>query len=348
MTRIFTLLGALALCAAAGAHHSPNVHFDRSDIVEIAGTLTEIEWRNPHTLLVVETVGEDGSTVVWLGETRASTQLARAGLGPDIFHVGDALRVAGFRGRRNPHAMFVTNVLLTDGRELVAENLAGPRWTQTLAGTALADYQAEKIHSSGATATGLFRVWSRDGSVSGADDTERALWRDSYPLTEQARADQATWDPVAENPYIHCRNGMPAIMDQGYPLEFVRDGDDILLYLEELDTIRRIHMGADVSAVGAVSSPYGYSVGRWDGDTLEVTTTDIDWPWFDQSGIRQTDALHLVERFTPSADGRTLAYGLTATDPAIFTEPVDLGRTWIWVPGEAIRPYDCEWDRDDL
>ena len=63
MTRIFILLGALALCAAAGAHHSPNVHFDRSDIVEIAGTLTEIEWRNPHTLLVVETVGGSGETL---------------------------------------------------------------------------------------------------------------------------------------------------------------------------------------------------------------------------------------------------------------------------------------------
>ncbi len=163
MSRLFTLFGALAVSATAGAHHSPNVHFDRGDIVEIAGTLTEIEWRNPHTLLVVETVADDGSTVVWLGETRASTQMARAGLGPDIFQVGDSLRVAGFRGRRNPHAMFVTNVLLTDGRELVAQNLADPRWTQTLAGTALADYQAEKISSSTAIATGLFRVWSRDG-----------------------------------------------------------------------------------------------------------------------------------------------------------------------------------------
>ncbi len=348
MTRTFILLAAFTLSVAASAHHSPNVHFDRSDVVEIAGTLTEIEWRNPHTLLVVETVGDDGSEVVWLGETKASTQLARAGLEPGIFHVGDTLRVAGFRGRRNQHAMFVTNVLLADGRELIAENLAGPRWTQSLAGTALGDYQAAKIQSSTATATGLFRVWSRDGSVSGSDDTERMLWQDSYPLTTQARADQAAWDPVADNPYINCQNGMPAIMDQGYPLEFVQDGSDILLYLEELDTIRRIHMGADASAGSAAPSPFGYSVGRWDGGTLEVTTTDIDWPWFDQSGIRQTDALNLVERFTPSADGRTLDYGLTATDPAIFTEPVDLGRTWIWVPGEVIRPYDCAWNRDDL
>ena len=348
MTRRLVLFGALTLSLNAGAHHSPNVHFDRGDIVEITGTLTEIEWRNPHTLLVVETAGDDGSEVVWLGETKASTQLARAGLDPEIFHVGDTLRMAGFRGRRNQHAMFVTNVLLADGSELIAENLAGPRWTENLAGTSLADYQAQRIDGSAAATASLFRVWSRDGSVSGSDDTERMLWEDSYPLTAQARMDQAAWDPVADNPYIHCQNGMPAIMDQGFPLEFTQDGGDILLYLEELDTIRRIHMGTTAGAAAAESSTFGYSIGRWDGDTLEVTTTDIDWPWFDQAGIRQTEALHLVERFTPSADGRILDYELTATDPEIFTEPVMLSRIWIWVPGEVIRPYNCAWDRDDL
>ncbi len=345
MTRGLVLLGAITLSLNAGAHHSPNVHFDRGDVVEIAGTLAEIQWQNPHTLLVVDTVGADGTEIVWLGETKGSTQLARAGLEPGIFHVGDTLRMAGFRGRRNPHAMFVTNVLLADGRELIAENLAGPRWTENLAGTMLADYQAQRIEAVAAVPSGLFRVWSRDGSVSGSDDTERMLWQDGYPLTDQARADKANWDPVAENPYIHCQNGMPAIMDQGYPLEFVRDGDDILLYLEELDTVRRIHMTAGARAT---SDAFGYSVGRWDGDTLEVTTTAIDWPWFDQSGIRQTEALHLVERFTPSDDGRILNYELTATDPEIFTEPVVLDRIWIWVPGEVIRPYDCAWNREDL
>ena len=83
MARIFALFGVLALSAAAGAHHSPNVHFDRGDVLEIAGSLTEIEWRNPHTLLVVETVGDDGSTVVWLGETRACRKTrARGRYGP--------------------------------------------------------------------------------------------------------------------------------------------------------------------------------------------------------------------------------------------------------------------------
>jgi len=348
MTRCLTFLGALALALVAEAHHSPNVHFDRGDVVEISGTLTDVQWKNPHTVLLVETAGEDGSEIVWVGETKASTQLYRAGLGPEIFNVGDTVRMAGFRGRRNKNAMFVTNVLLADGSELIAENLAGPRWTQNLAGTMLADYQAQRIEGSSVSSTSLFRVWSRDGSASGADDTERMLWADSYPLTPEARAAQAGWDPVADNPYINCQNGMPAIMDQGFPLEFAQDGGDIVLTLEELDTVRRIHMNGTGDRASAPQTAVGYSTGRWDGDTLEVTTVDIDWPWFDQSGIPQTDHLHLVERFTPSSDGRILNYQLTATDPEIFTEPVVLSRIWIWVPGEVIRPYDCSWDGGDL
>ncbi len=348
MVRGITLFGAITLAATAAAHHSPNLHFDRGDVAEISGTLIEVSWRNPHTTLLIETVGEDGQAEVWVAETRAATQMARANLTPDIFQVGDELRLAGFRGRRNTTAMFVTNILLTDGSELIAENFTGPRWSDTLAGTALRDYQAAKIEASSEDpGTGLFRVWSRDGSVAGIDDTERALWIDEYPLTAAAREARANWDPVEDNPYILCQNAMPAIMDQGFPLEFTQQGETIHLHLEELDTVRRIHMAADAPTRSESGGPLGHSVGRWDGETLVVTTTDIDWPWFDQSGIPQ-DELKLVERFTPSADGRILSYELTATDPAIFTEPVALTRQWIWVPGEAIRPYECIWDRDDL
>ena len=348
MFRTATMLGVLCLAASAAAHHSPNVHFDRGDVVEISGTLKEINWRNPHTTLLVETVGEDGQVETWIAETRAASQMARANLTPDIFHVGDELRLAGFRGLRNRTAMFVTNILLRDGSELIAENFTGLRWSDRTAGTSLGDYQAARIQGSTEDASNsLFRVWSRDGSARGIDDTERALWADEYPLTEQARAAQASWDPVEDNPYILCQQAMPAIMDQGFPLEFVDQGGTILLHLEELDTERRIHMGNNVAPPAEGGGPFGHSVGRWEDETLVVTTTHIDWPWFDQRGIPQDD-LHLVERFTPSTDGRILSYELTATDPAIFTEPVVLTRQWIYVPGEEIKPYECVWNRDDL
>ncbi|MDH3418054.1 MAG: hypothetical protein OEM78_01145, partial [Gammaproteobacteria bacterium] len=175
---------------------------------------------------------------------------------------------------------------------------------------------------------------------------DRALWNESYPLTEYAEQVLANWDPVEDNPFIFCQNAMPAIMDQLHPMQFIDEGDRIRIRLEELDTVRIVHMSESVAP--GESSPYGHSVGHWEDDTLVVTTTDIDFPWFDQEGIPQSDALVIVERFTPSADGYTLDYTATATDPAVFTEPVVLDRTWTWVPGEEVQPFECEWDGSSL
>jgi len=338
----------LGFSVSAAAHHSPNLHFDRSDIAEVTGEIVDVAWRNPHTELMVAVPGENGAEVLWLVDTRGATQFLRAGLDQNMFQVGDRIQVAGFRGRRNRNAIFSTNLLLPDGRELVADNFAEPRWAPSRAVNLVSRDQTPVSGGNLPTdVEGIFRVWSRDRSNYGIQGTGRALWKDSYPLTERARAAQAGWDRVSDNPYIRCQTGMPAIMDLGTPMEFIREGEDIVLYLEEQDSVRRIHMTAD-AAPGVVRTPMGYSAGRWEGETLVVTTSNVNWPWFDQSGVPQTEAVEFVERFTPSPDGRILTYALTVTDPGTFTEPVLLERHWIWQPNEQRRPYNCVWERDDL
>ncbi len=347
MKKLILALFSLLLPPALLAHHSPNLHFIRGEIVEITGVLTQADWQNPHTQLAVTTTGEDGNSAIWLIEGRSASQYARAGITREVFRVGDDIRVAGFPGRRNPTAIFATNVLLADGRELVTDNFVEPRWpegrplllTQSNASTA-----AEDLPS---TAVSIFRVWGSDRSDHGIDGTGRTLWLDGYPLTESARTTQVNWDRIADNPYIRCANGMPAIMDLGTPMKFAQEGDEIVLYLEEQDSVRRIRMSGGAGNQGS-PSPFGHSTGRWDGSTLEVITTDIDWPWFDQSGVPQSEAVQLVERFTPSVDGRILRYEVVATDPETFTEPVRLSRAWVWAPSEEVRPYNCIWDRNDL
>jgi hypothetical protein len=85
----------------------------------------------------------------------------------------------------------------------------------------------------------------------------------------------------------------------------------------------------------------GRSRGHWVGDELHVTTRNIDWPYFDSSGTPQSDAIELYEVFSLSEDGSRLNYRLTATDPATFTEPVELDKAWMWRPGEVVKPYGC-------
>ena len=348
MTRIAAFLAGMIFCVSADAHHSAFVHFDRNEIVDITGDLVSINWRNPHTEMTVRVVDEAGNETLWLGQERGAVLLSRKGVTPDLFTPGDTIRIAGFRGRRNRESLFVTNIMLADGREVFNESFAEQRYEATLAGTTMADAQAQATRDRPVTSDGLFRVWSTPiVQFSGhQENLDRALWNESYPLTEYAADVLANWDPVEDNPFIFCQNAMPAIMDQLHPMEFTDQGDRIRIRLEELDTVRMVHM-TDVAAPSE-RSPYGHSVGRWDGDTLVVTTTDIDFAWFDQEGIPQSDELMLVERFTPSADGYTLNYTMTATDPVVFTEPVMLDRTWIWVPGEEVQPFECEWDGSSL
>jgi hypothetical protein len=77
-----------------------------------------------------------------------------------------------------------------------------------------------------------------------------------------------------------------------------------------------------------------------------VTTTHIDWPYFELYGlvgVPQSRAMKIVERFTPRDGGATLQYDFTATDPAAFTEPVAYENyvTFRWQPSLEFLPYDC-------
>jgi len=349
MLRVFVLLGGLIFSVVVSAHHAAFVHFDKDDMVEVTGELVSIDWRNPHTEMVIRATDDAGIETLWLGQERGVTVLARKGVTLELFEGGDTVRIAGFRGRQNKQSLFVTNIMLSDGREVYNESFAEQRWDADLAGTTLAAAQAEKLRNRPVSSADIFRVWSTQIAAFDNLNTnlDRVLWNTSYPLTQYAAETQAAWDSVTENPFLYCQNGMPAIMDQVHPMEFVDQNGDILIRLEEQDIVRTVHMSDDAGD-REKGSPLGYSVGHWEGDTLVVKTTSIDWPWFDQEGIPQTEALLLVERFTPSSDGYVLDYTLTATDPAVFTETVELSRSWIWVPGEAVQPNNCFWDDDSL
>ena len=130
-------------------------------------------------------------------------------------------------------------------------------------------------------------------------------------------------------------------MDQPYPMEVVDEGSRILLRIEEYDTLRTIHMERKDVSANERPSLLGYSVGRWDGPTLVVTTTHLAYPWTDQLGVAQSEESVTVERFTPTDDGSRLRYELTVTDPVNFTEPVIVDKEFLYLPGLEVAPYDC-------
>jgi len=109
--------------------------------------------------------------------------------------------------------------------------------------------------------------------------------------------------------------------------------------MEEYDAVRRIRMTA--AAGDERPTPLGISRGRWEGAALVVTTTNIDYRWFNGTGIPLGPDAVTEERFTLNDDGSRLEYTMVVTDPDTFTAPVTLRKTWEWRPGEELRPYEC-------
>ena len=92
-----------------------------------------------------------------------------------------------------------------------------------------------------------------------------------------------------------------------------------MIAYEYADAVRNIPL----SNPGESPAPawMGWSVGRWDGDTLVVDVTSFNEDtWFDRAGDFHSDALHVVERYTP-ATADALTYEATIDDPKVFSRP---------------------------
>jgi len=323
------MLGFFALLSSgASAHHSSAGIFDRSRTQEIEGTITEVLWRNPHILFTIEVTNEDTGTQLWEVETTSVSVVSRTGLTQDLIEVGSYVKVAGSAAVRADHrAVWATNMLLPNNQEILL-GTSRPRWSSETIGASTRN----AIATDPTGELGLFRVWTSAGRY----------WNDSYPLTAVAIAARATFDPVTDKPTANCApKGVPFIMENPYPMEFVDQGDEILLRIEEYDLVRRIVLAPDANFHAQPDNLLGRSVGHWEGEVLVVETDGINYPHFDKTGIPQSKDVKTLEYFSVNADGSQLNYRVVVTDPVNFTEPVVMTKTWAWRPGEMIRPYNC-------
>lgn len=117
---ITLLASAVATFAAplVSAHHSVALQFDMSQMIEIEGTIMELEWRNPHAWLTVEVESEAGEMEVWRVEFGSGNSLTRRGWRPTDLPVGAHVTVHGLPARDGSNTIAGEEVILDDGREL--------------------------------------------------------------------------------------------------------------------------------------------------------------------------------------------------------------------------------------
>jgi hypothetical protein len=126
---------------------------------------------------------------------------------------------------------------------------------------------------------------------------------------------ETTGDPEAK-----CyMPGVPRATYMPYPLQIVQTPQQILIAYQFANATRQIHVGRQPES--PAPSWMGWSIGRWEGETLVVEVTDqVDKTWFDRAGNFHSDALKVVERYTPTGPDHLL-YEATIEDPAVFTRP---------------------------
>ncbi len=119
---------------------------------------------------------------------------------------------------------------------------------------------------------------------------------------------------------LQCyRPGVPRANYMPYPFQIFQTPEEILIVYEFKGALRSIHMNSGEGAPG--DTWMGWSNGRFEGDTLVVDVTGFNGhTWFDRAGNFHSDALHVVERWTPISPYH-MRYEATLEDPKVFTRP---------------------------
>ena len=150
--------------------------------------------------------------------------------------------------------------------------------------------------------------------------------------------------------------GVPRVTYMPHPFRIVQQADRVTILYEYLHAVRSVFMNGNPHPAGPIDWWMGDSRGRWDGNTLVVDVIHLsDRTWLDRAGNFHSEALHVVERYTPTGPDHML-YKATIEDPTVFTRPWQMSMTLYRRQGRNSDllelEYDCypdlleqEWDK---
>jgi hypothetical protein len=154
-----------------------------------------------------------------------------------------------------------------------------------------------------------------------------------------------------DNPTSHC---LPAGIPMGdllpAPRRFIQLPNLLVILYEGVNPQRMIYLDGRKHVIEQPAW-LGYSVGRWEGDTLVVDTRGFnDRTWLDAFGHPRTEAMHIVERFTRRDFGH-IDVEMTFEDPGAYTKPFSIRFSQTLTPDTDVIEYVCaenEKDRQHL
>jgi hypothetical protein len=115
----------VAATVPAAAHHSFTAEFDAARPVKLTGTVTKIEWTNPHAYFFIDVRDESGKVTNWALEMGSPNGLMRQGWTRTALTIGDVVTVDGSRAKDGSNVANAKNVTLANGQRLFAASSQG-------------------------------------------------------------------------------------------------------------------------------------------------------------------------------------------------------------------------------
>ena len=332
------LLGLLVWSAAL-AHHGFG-RFDRSKIVDFEGVISGIDFVNPHSYLHLDVTDESGGTLAMRCEMRAATLLRRSGWSADMFVVGARATVHGYGHLDDPASCYLEDITIGDAPGF---NRNDQFETDKDADLSNRPYRLAngEVNLSGDWAQEQYVIAVPPGGVGGnlvpksmkpgiesgalsmADVPPSGWGPRPVTYTELGRAEADAfemWSP-ADNPRLRCRP-TSIIFDwtfDGAVNRITQAGEKIVIDYGLYSFERVIHMNMDAHPARIEPSYAGHSIGRWEGDVLVVDSVGFE-PGVIAAPVRNSDQLHIVERFSLDPDSLELRRDFVAEDPVYYTD----------------------------
>jgi hypothetical protein len=361
MTRyVLPVAGILMAALPAVAHHSIAAAFDEKKPVTVKGMVTKYEFTNPHVYVYID-AQDKGQTTKWAAEFESALDQMRVGWSADSVKSGDAVTIEGIAARDGSKTISGKSITLPGGKKLAMAppdiKLApknpskkdAPKWpnghvrlgVEPGARGFWADPSVGSLYEASA---GNIRM-SRDGQLANIADSAKVApfqpW--AKGLYEYRQKNMLRDDPMA----FCLPPGGPRQFEDRYGIQIVEQPERNRIFVMSGGGNRNwrlIYLDGRTNPDPEEVTPtyYGYSTGKWAGDTLTVETTAFaERFWFSNGGLPHTENLRLTEKFT-RPDFNTLRYEVTVNDPGAYTRPWTGGWSLSWVPDADIQEYFCD------
>ncbi len=318
--------GMILVTSTASGHHSP-AGFRLDSQVTIQGTVSRVDWRNPHVYIYVDTTNGAGEELEWTIETDPVPILTRNGWSAESIAPGDLVTVRANpdRNAQRNHALLIS-IGLENGVVLT------PR-------------------SNGVD------VASRASSLSGVWDAMRGfnqrrlvdLKSDGVAATEKGRASELAYS-LSANPVADCVPfPSPFLPLLPYLNEIELRDDTVVIRSEFFNVDRTVYMDGRGHPENGARTNQGHSIGRWEDDVLVVDTTHFEDHLIGNNplityiqAIPSGAQKHVVERYQLSEDGTRLMIDFVVEDPEYLAEPFTAHMEWDYAPALELMRFGCD------